>query len=384
MKKTITLSLIAALSFTACKKDEENPGSSTPRIPSTYNFTNVSYQGQTDRLNMLAELTAEMKKPANGEVIDAQKLLDMYANENSPFADADLNASSKDLKSKTFPGATGSSIPGVDYFEYIMNLQATYSATNTGAWSPGTPGVATTGSKKYYLSGRGLEYAQIIDKGLMGAVFYYQIAETYTREGKIGAGVDNETVTEGKGTDMEHHWDEAFGYFGATTDLTEDNYQVKLDSGDIRYHAKYAAKGSNAGLKTVGKVMNQFILGRYGISNKDYTVRDAAAAQVRAEYEKIMATTAIHYFNGAIDNFADDAKRNHELSEAYAFVFSLYYNNDKAMSTSNIDDVLNLFKEDIGGGMMVTSFLQTTVADINAAKDILSAAYGLDAVKDTL
>lgn len=130
--------------------------------------------------------------------------------------------------------------------------------------------------------------------------------------------------------------------------------------------------------------MDQFILGRYGISNKNYEMRDAAAEQVRMEYEKVMATTAIHYFNGAIANFADDAKRNHELSEAYAFVFSLYYNNDKAMSNDEIQAVLDLFKEDIGGGMMVTSFLQTTVADINSAKDMLSAAYGLDAVKDTL
>ena len=27
------------------------------------------------------------------------------------------------------------------------------------------------------------------------------------------------TVEEGKGTDMQHHWDEAFGYFGVPTDF---------------------------------------------------------------------------------------------------------------------------------------------------------------------
>jgi hypothetical protein len=381
MNKTITLSLIAALSFSACSKDDDETPS-TPSIPSTYNFSNVSYGGQTDRLNMLAELTAEMKKPANGEVIDAQTLMDMYANENTPFADADLNASSKDLKSKTFAGA--GSVPGVDYFEALLQYQAAFSSTNTGPWSPGTAGVATTGSKKYYFSSRGVEYAQLVEKGLMGAVFYYQIAETYTREGKIGDAVDNDNVTDGKGTDMEHHWDEAFGYFGAVTDLTEANYQDKLDAGVIKYHAKYAAKGSNAGLNTVGNVMDQFIKGRYGISNKNYNMRDAAAASVRAEYEKIMVTTAIHYLNGAASNFADDAKRNHELSEAYAFIISLYYNNDKAMTSAEIDEVVNIFKEDIGGGMMVTSFLQTTIEDITEAKDKLSAAYGLDSVKDVL
>lgn len=381
MNKTITLSLLAALTFFSCKKEENANTPSTPAIPTTYNFSNVSYQGQTDRLNMLAELTSEMKKPANGEAIDAQTLKNMYANENSPFSDADLNASTKDLKSKTFAGA--GIIPGVDYFESLMQNQADLSASHLGAWSPGVAGIATTGTKSYYFDANGVEYAQLVEKGLMGAVFYYQIAETYTREGKIGDAVDNDNVTDGKGTDMEHHWDEAFGYFGATKDLTEVNCQDKLVAGEIRYHAKYAIKGSNAGLNTVGDVMDQFILGRYGISNKKYDVRDAAAVQLRAEYEKIMVTTAIHYLNGAVANFADDAKRNHELSEAYAFIISVYYNTDKVMPTSEIEAVVNIFKEDVGG-IMETSFLQTTVADINSARNILSAAYGLDSVKDIL
>jgi len=54
----------------------------------------------------------------------------------------------------------------------------------------------------------------------MGAVFYYNIAEVYTRPGKIGASVDNIIVTPEEGTDMEHHWDEAFGYFGAPIDFS--------------------------------------------------------------------------------------------------------------------------------------------------------------------
>jgi hypothetical protein len=309
--------------------------------------------------------------------VDEAVLLNMFANDNSPFADAALNASSKQLKSKCYDG--GGSAMSVSTFEYYMGRLATLSNAGMGTWAPGTAGIATSGSKAYYLDENGVEYAQVVEKGLMGAVFYYQIAETYTREGKIGDAVDNDVVTDGKGTDMEHHWDEAFGYFGATIDLTEANYADQ----SLRYHAKYAKKGSDAGLETVGNVMDQFIKGRFAISNKNYTDRDAAAAQLRKEYEMIMATTAIHYINGSIADFGDDAIRNHEISEAYAFIVSLHYSADKTISDADLEEVKDYFQVSMGS-QKVPNFLNVSVSTLNQAKDKLSSVYGLDAVKDTL
>lgn len=377
MKKLSFILLGAVLFASSCKKDDPDPAPEVKKQPSTYSFDNVSYSGQTNRLDMLGELTAEMKKPASGTAADGTVMLNMFKNENTPFADASLNSSTKQLKNKCFAGA--GDVPTASIFEYYMGRLASLSAASTGAWSPGTAGVAKSGSKSYYLDENGVEYAQIVEKGLMGAVFYYQIAETYTREGKIGNAVDNEKVTDGKGTDMEHHWDEAFGYFGAPVDLTEDNYSDK----SLRYHAKYAKKGSAAGLKTVGNVMDQFIKGRFSISNKDYTARDEAAAQLRKEYELILVTTAIHYINGSISNFSDDAKRNHEISEAYAFIISLHYNSDKLISDADLTTVKDYFRETVGG-RKIPNFLNITVAKLNDAKNKLSAVYGLDAVKDKL
>jgi hypothetical protein len=361
----------------SCTKDPVEPADTTIKQPSTYSFSNVSYSGQTDRLDMLAELTTEMKKPATGGAADEQIMLNMFANMNSPFADGALNTSTKQLKNKCYDG-TGAAMSSAT-FEYYISRLANLSTTNTGVWSPGVAGVSTSGSKAYYFDENGVEYAQVVEKGLMGAVFYFQICETYTRDGKIGDAVDNTTVTDGKGTDMEHHWDEAFGYFGATVDLTEENYSDQ----SLRYHAKYAKKGSDAGLETVGNVMYQFIKGRFAISNKDYTGRDEAAAQLRVEYEKIMVTTAIHYINGSISNFGDDALRNHALSEAYAFIASLHYNSDKQISDADLAMVENYFRIDMGG-QMVPSFLNVSIATLNSAKDKLSEIYGLDAVKETL
>lgn len=376
--RKLSLLLLGAILFTAsCKKDEPTPESNTPKQPSTYSFENVSYSGQTDRLDMLAELTAEMKKPNSGIPANEQAMLNMFANQNSPFADGALNTSTKQLKNKCYDG--GGVAMTTSTFEYYISRLATLSASSSATWAPGTAGIATSGSKAYFFDENGVEYTQLVEKGLMGAVFYYQISETYTREGKIGDAVNNTDVTVGKGTDMEHHWDEAFGYFGAPVDLTEANYADQ----SLRFHAKYAAKGSDVGLETVGNVMYQFIKGRYSISNKNYEDRDAAATQLRKEYEMILVTTAIHYINGSIANFSDDAIRNHEISEAYAFIASLHYNSDKLISNTDLAAVEDLFRVDMGG-QMIPNFLNISVSKLNQAKNKLSEVYGLDAVKDIL
>ncbi|MGB1247412.1 MAG: DUF4856 domain-containing protein [Chitinophagales bacterium] len=353
------------------------------QLPITYNFDNVSYSGQTARLDMLAELTTEMKKANNGQTIDGAVLANMFANENSPFADSELNSTTKQLKNKCY------SAQGAAYndfvFEYMMGRLAAKSVDAGNTWAPNQAGVATSGSKAYFFDEYGVEYTQIIEKGLMGAIFYYQAAESYTRESKIGTGVDNTTVTDGKGTDMEHHWDEAFGYFGAPKDLKGSNIEIKIDNGEARYHAKYSEVGQLVGLNTTDKVMIQFIKGRWAISNKNNEMKNEAAAQVRAEWEMVLATTAIHYLNSAQANFSDDALRNHALSEAYAFIMSLHYNSDKLISTTDLLATLGLFETTPPGSPQpVPYFLDVTTGDLTTAKNNLSSVYGLDAVKDGL
>ncbi len=377
--KHILIALTAtSIMVASCKK--EDPEEKTPTtqsgvtLPSTYIFTNVDYSGQTARLDMLAEMTVELKKANSGLQVDSALLRKMYSNTGNPFSDARLNSSGKQLKNKTY---SNSGAFNATYFDYLIKRQGDISQYAGNTWSPGNAGVATSGTKKYFFDENGVEYTQLIEKGLMGAIFYYNIAEVYTRPGKIGPTVDNSTVTPGKGTDMEHHWDEAFGYFGAPTDFSA------TQTANSRYHAKYALKGEAAGLGTIGKVMNQYIKGRYGITNKNYDLRDEAAIGVRKEYELVLVTTAIHYLNSGKSNFSDDALRNHALSEAYAFIFSLKYNSDKLISTVDLNAVLGYF-ETTSGPVIIPSLLNVTIADINAAIDLLSSTYNLDSVKATL
>ena len=62
----------------------------------------------------------------------------------------------------------------------------------------------------YHQSAGGKEWTLLIDKGLMGACFAYQITKNYLTDNKIGAAVDNLTPDAGDTyTSMEYHWDYA-------------------------------------------------------------------------------------------------------------------------------------------------------------------------------
>jgi len=362
IKSILFLFLLVAVGFVSCDKDDHDDHDHDHNeytIPTTYNFDNVSYTGQTQRLDMLGELTTYMKTANTlGTQVTEQTLLNMFRNENSPFSTDELNTTTKQIASKTFAD-------DLAMFEgWMAEMAASSQATEAG--SNGVAGVVTSndGAKSYLNSANGFEYVQLIEKGLMGALIFYQIAEVYTREGKIGDAVDNTTVTEGKGTDMEHHWDEAFGYFGATTDFP-------ANTNGIRYWAKYS-NDRDALINCNQAIMDAFLKGRAAISNNDDVAKWEAAIEVRSQIERVAAATAIHYINEAVNNFNDDALRNHTLSEAYAFTGAIKYNSDRELSI----DAIGLVQNALG-----SNFYESDLISLSEARDLLSSTYGFDAVK---
>lgn len=362
LNKLFTLFILLSLCFVAC---DDNDDDNTPTVatPETYNFDPMDFSGQTARLDMLAEMTAYMKTGnTSGTVLDEATLLNMYRNENAPFVDAGLNTTTKQLKDKTFE------LEQNQIEEYISKIAQASQSTTPG--SNGVAGVVTSnsGEKSYLLDENGIEYTQLIEKGLMGACFYFQMTSVYLSDDKLGALVDNEIVVEGKGTDMQHHWDEAFGYWGTDTDFFMN------ENATARFIGKYS-NSRNAVLNTNETIMNAFIDGRVAIAEKDLTKRDEQIDIIRAEVEKVFAGTGIHYLNSAIADITDDALRCHVLSEAVAFIDGLRYNEAKIISSSQIDEILNI---------LGTNFYDISIEDINAAKNQLSSIYGLDNVKDIL
>lgn len=357
------LSLIAILSTAACTKDEPE----TYPIPTTYNFENVDYSGQTQRLAMLQEMKMYMETANTvGNSVSADRLKAMFANDAANAGFIRTYDVSKQLKDKTFENQQAIFESLFEDFEAAS--QSIVPAVN------GTAGVQVSldGLKAYFVNENGLEYTQIIEKGLMGACLYYQSAAVYLGSDKMN--VDNTTVTAGEGTAMEHHWDEAFGYLGVPIDFP-------TNTDGLAFWGKYC-NDRNAILGTNAVIMNNFLKGRAAISNNDLTARDEAIIEIQKNWELISVGTAIHYLNAALVNFNDDALRNHALSEAAAFIYALQFNPNKKVTNTNVNDLLT----QIGGSSAFANmnFYNVTEANLQAAKDQFATYYNLEDKKDSL
>lgn len=363
MKKHNRLALLCILTtVTLFGCDNAEDDGLSYEIPSSYNFDNVSYTGQTARLNMMEEMTSYMKTGNSGEVLDAQILKNMFANENNPFSSEALNNNTKNIKSKTFE-------LDQEVFEGYMEAIAAASNSAGTTGENGMAGLVTSGdgASTYLFDENGYEYTQIIEKGLMGACFYYQTLGVYLTQERIGPGVDNETVEEGTGTAMEHHWDEAFGYFGVPVDYPSNKE-------GIRFWGKYA-DGRNEVLGVGERIMAAYIQGRAAISAGNMEDKNLMASVIYTELELVTVSTAIHYINSALANYTDDAKRNHALSEAWAFINTIQYNEQKAISTEEVLAIRDLLGE---------NFYEVSREDLQDAKAQLATAYSLENTADIL
>lgn len=345
-------------------------------VPTTYEFedasgnSTVSFSGQTQRLEMLSEITTYLKTANTaGTTVDAATLKSMYANDGYTWTDAPglgLTGSSKQLKSKTAGGDAGVQATFESYMDSVANI-STLNHTNTSE-TYGEGGVWTNGNNSYLQSGTGVEYTQLIEKGLMCAVFYNQATTNYL------TGIsddDNTTIVSGKTyTEMQHHWDEAYGYFTSAVDYPA--------SGTDRFWGKYANSRESV-LSSATKISEAFRTGRAAIDNEDYTTRDAQVTIIYNEWEKVVAGTAIHYLNEAKSNIADPTKKNHVLSEAWTFLNGLRYGQNAisgaGMSAADIDTALGHIGMDFG---------TVTISDINAAIDLIATKTGLEDVKASL
>ncbi len=354
--KFILLFVLSGFLFTACEEEKDT----TPdyEIPSIYDFENVSYTGQIDRLGMLLEMKNYLAtSQAQGVALDVTRLKAMFANEaeNAAFS----RDYTKQIKSKTFETERA-------VFEALLEEVATASQSTT-AGSEGISGVIMSedGAKSYLVGEDGLDHAQLIEKGLMGACFYYQTTSVYLGEDRMN--VDNETIEAGEGTAMEHHWDEAWGYFGAPLDFPSS-------TDGLFFWADYSNK-RNEVLASNQPLMDAFLKGRAAISNKDIESRDEAIAEVRSHLELVSVASALHYLNDAIARFGDMSRFSHSLSEAIGFTYALKFNQAKTITISQIDELLLL--EGGAADFADMNLYQVTVEDLEAAKAKLADWYDL-------
>lgn len=382
--KTIAvISLGILTSFSSCQDDDDavtpiNPSSNNSSflasevdklgtidlgsftLPSSYDLSGAlapgSYSGQARRLAQLKEIAdSSENEPITWNLRAA---LENMARDQ--FASADAQGDS-DIRTKLdeLNFDNGNTSVADRFAELADSLVLSSQANYTVTAVKGTAGMITTGSKKRHVSVNGLEYAEILEKGIYGAMIYDQMVDDYLRPSQAGtqnsngnnqgqAGTDYAT----EGTGRQHSFDEAFGYFGANP-LTYPNTS-NTSNGDGVFIANYtfdfSAKIETAtGINPAKKIMDAFILGRSvlkageGATAANETTNEsyynAARSDIKLYLEVGLAAGAYHYLNKAIEDITDEDKLHH-LSEALGFIYALSFNSEGRLTATEAHNVL--------------------------------------------
>ena len=321
-----------SLFLTSCSDDDDAVVDITVTPPSTYKFerngkSTVSFSGQTSRLKMAGELYSGMKSSSSTKA----GLNNMF-NNGTGFSDATLDASGKKVGNKTFASSVASATvkPMFDAMitDFADNVIPNWSTTA----ADGTAGKMTDSKRTVYINAKGHELTQLFTKGLIGGMTMDQIVNGYLSAAKLDTGTnrsDNDagTLVSGKDyTQMEHYWDEGFGYlYGEEADVENPT----LGNGVLL--SKYAGKVDGSNSPGIGKIIyDAFKMGRAAIVAKNYTVRDAQAKIIQMHISKIIGYKAHDYLNDYVTKAAagTPADAIHALSEGYGFIMSLQVTND--------------------------------------------------------
>ena len=341
--KSMFLSL-AIFSF-SCDSDNDNSNTNTIVAPDSYEFTrngesSVSFSGQTTRLMQAEELYAELNSSEATET-GLDLMFNGDSNGSAGFSDASLNGTSKIIGSKTAASTLAGSATTKARFDNMINDFATNVVPNWGSDAGvGQAGAISTpdGAKTYHLNAQGQEIDQLFFKGLIGAFTLDQIVNNYIHPNQLDSGTriddnDNDVLSgDNNYTDMEHKWDEGFGYlYGLEGDNLASAGTTPSGSGSLLM--KYFKKVNDEGGYEPGiaqTVYDAFIMGRTAIVNKDYALRDQQAAIIKVELSKVIGYYAIHYMNDFVSKLeaGNVAGAHHSISEGWGFLLSLQFTNN--------------------------------------------------------
>lgn len=465
--------------------DADGAGDACDALPTTYAFTDaagadtVSYTGQTKRQILLSDLVDAMLALTE-DAGNATADLDFFFRYNSTTSDTltssfDLNGETLLPNNGNTPSAMtyGSIASGKDLVGKIAGGDGAGSGetsvmidTNMIGWAGGdadplpvefvdamfaelisissdgvTPTVTTTGGvavqiPNIYTSAEGIDYRQMIQKFLLGAVNLSQATNDYLK-----ADFANMLALEGNNayTAGEHDWDEAFGYFGAArnyNDYTDE--EIKGAGGRTGYANGYndanadnlidvrsevnLAQSTNCAKRDLGTASNTnptdftkeafdaFILGREILKNAAVageittaaqTALDAAARTAGLTMEKCQAATVVHYINDVIADYADVDSVTAEYAnigtftnltkhwaEMKGFALGLQFAGfSPFVDTAVRPDLITILTkmgdhpviaDGTQGGVAFVGGIAQYITDLTDARDLLEIAYGFD------
>ncbi len=268
----------------------------------------------------------------------------MFAHEegNADFSETELNVSDKSIRSKTAASAdlfatnaTDQNDIRADFERWISGQVEEVFVNWETAAEPGVAGQIAQGERVRYINANGLEYNQMINKGLIGAMVLDQIVNNYLSsavldEGENRANNNAGILEEGKSyTSMEHKWDEAYGYLFALS--ADPSNPVEAENDGDRFLGSYirqvAADPDFSDLITAS--FNAFKLGRAAIVAKDYELRDEQAAIIKSKLALVPSVRCVFYLQAGKNALSEEVPNYgggfHALSEAFGFVYSLQF-----------------------------------------------------------
>ncbi|HEY7773469.1 MAG TPA: DUF4856 domain-containing protein [Marinagarivorans sp.] len=450
--------------------------SSSAAAQNTYAFTNaegvstVAYTGQVVRQVMIEDIKAYISKiTRSGDPTVKADLMSLFENPSSANDTANIQMSiegytlaqttygdistGKSLVGKIAGGYVQDGSPAGEKPETLINgtffgwqeglsagakpydlvvyyfdqLQALAAKADTSSVET-VAGAATI--DKVYVDENGVDYLQLAQKFLLMAVGFSQGVSDYLGPNRDFA---NELTIDGDKpyTTAEHHFDEGFGYFGATPNYAElsdsEIIAAAVDTdmnGIIDLTSEYnfgqsvnCAKrdvGATNDPDLTGEAISGFIEGRTilaaasaagSLTAEQETALNAAIAKAAGAWEKCIAATVVHYINdviadmaefsngqfASIDNFYNLAKHWGEMK---GFALGLQFNpyspfrepgtGNLAMISYGADQSADL--EDVltwmGDAPVLADASEMAIQDYEdallKARDVLQVAYGFD------
>ena len=285
---------------------------------------------------------------------------------------------------------------------------------------------------KLYVTPEGLDLAQLVQKHLNGAVALSQGADDYLDELLIGdKSADNSALAEGKDyTELEHKFDEGYGYFGAAINYLEysddeiagkggreefgNGYNDFDGDGKIDLNSEYNfGNSTNAAKRDRGTKGNAhptdftaqaqlaFIEARKLINDnvgtdvaqwatEDQERLEALRDQAILAWEKSIAATVVHYINDTISDDDGDifdiasgdftAEQFYTVakhwSEMKGFALNFQFNPHSPVTAENFANIHELMGDK---PVLSADGVDAYKADLEQARDIIAAAYGFDA-----
>ena len=321
-KKTLALfSFLSLLAYTGCEDKDDDNAVAEIEVPATFafasrfdNLSSVSYSGQVVRNLLINDIKTQMGTDAGSK--NPATLLSMMANDDA---------------SRTILSASGKSTVQTKYHDISTShlndrLDAVSSITIPGYDTDAKTlvvGMLNEAAASGKTRATGIRLDQMVQKTLWGAISYWQATSKYMT--KI-PNDDNSVAVSGKNyTEMEHHWDESFGYFGAALDYNtayddgtrksgpsvDSNSDGKLDfkkevnMGWAVTAAKRDLCSSCGSYDYTKTIFDAYLKGRTLIVNQAPLAEIIVQRDIIMEtWEKVVAAVTQHYINDVAADIA--------------------------------------------------------------------------------